>query len=326
MSPVVHIIYVRGTVDLLAPFLGTLLHRTTWSFRLVLNGCDDAEKRTLERYGRDFADRIELITIAKGNVLPHGEVLDMLLDAESSEYFCILDSDILAKGSPDLTQLLPAADEAARCSCLPMWHSTNDRELPVGSHIVAGRFLRAADGTFLGCTYAAAYRTEVLRRTLREWNLSLRAYKWDELSGEIQDELRRRGFEHRLFDTAKVANILMQTPDQPMMYVDIPELVHLGAQSGRAAQTPGLRRSLRQLALVRAPWLIAIRLRMAGMTREERQSVLALARRRSHASRLLASLQDGDVSYADAPEWIGSEENFAALQEVLRPRVLEDLP
>ncbi len=324
MESSVHIIYVGGTVDSLAPFLGSLLEQTSLQFRLVLNGCAEQERRTLEQYRRTYPDRIELRTVSDRGILRHGPLLDRLLEAETSDYFCILDSDIFATGPLTMADLVPGPDETATCGCLPVWHGDDDRVAPKDYSILAGRFLRTANGTFVGCTYAAAYRTEPLRRTMEKWGLSFRKYSWRDLPPAVRNELDRRDMRFRFYDTAKVVNILLDDAERSMVYRDLPNLVHLGAQSGPAAQVPGVRRFVREFALARSPAVMRLRWQLQGIGADERHSLVDLSRRRRDAAQIFAPVNDPNGHEPDRPEWL-SAEAARALDTVIAPPAKVDL-
>lgn len=317
--PRVNIVYVRGTVARLLPFLESLLQHTTWQFTAASNGCTPDEVELLHAASRRSEGRIEVRVVSAAKVILHGDAIAQLLAAETSPYFSCVDSDIFAMRSIPIGELLPAADEVATCSCLPMWRVEHDDVMPDGFEVAAGRFLRTSAGDFLGCTYAFCYRTDELRSTVESWGVPLSVRDWDELPGEVQEELARRGLRRTTYDTLTVANILLQRPDRPMVYREITGLLHLGAQSSLNEHVSWLRRPVRHIAWRWLPWAFRLLWRARGIGPAEADSVADFARRRSEAVRLADALVAGRARFEAAPAWIGRAE-FDALTELLGPR------
>lgn len=320
-SPRVNIVYVRGTVERLLPFLESLLEHTTWRFTAVSNGCSPEEVGHLQDARRRFPDRIEIRVVSTDIVLSHGEVIEQLLADEPSPYFCCVDSDIFAMRTIGLDELIPAAAEAATCSCRPLWNVERDEVLPEAFEVVSGRFLRTSTGDFLGCTYAFCYRTAELRSTVERWGIPLGRCDWEDLSADAQHELAGRGLRRKTYDTLTVANVLLSSPDRPMVYREIPGLLHLGAQSSLNQHVSTLRRPLRHIAWRWFPWAFRLLWRARGLSDEEAVSEADFARRRGEAVRLADALVAGRARYDDAPEWIGGAAEFDTLSALLGPRV-----
>ncbi len=314
MTPRINIVYVRGTVGRLLPYFETLLEYTDFDFTLVSNGCTRAEQHSLASAGGS-GDRVHLRIESTDETLDHGEVLDRLLVDETSPYFCFMDSDVLASGPMSFGELLPTDDEAATCSCLPIWHRQRDTIMPDDFEIADGRFLRTERGDFIGCTYAAAYRTDELRGVLDRWDIRLEQSTWDTLSLDARAELERRGFKCRVYDTAKVANLLLQSPDRPMVFRTIPTLVHVGGQSGLVSSGATMRARLRQLVWSRTPTLYGLLWRKRGYSREESDSLADLARRRGELVRVIDRVTSGEMALEDRPRWF-DESDFHAVAGV----------
>lgn len=324
MSTRVNIIYVGGTVARLLPFLHSILVYTKWPLNLVLNGCDEEEARLIETIATAHPDRVEIVVASANRVLAHGVVLDQLLHDEPSPYFCVLDSDVFAAGPVELTELLPTSDLVGTCSCLPIWHTAEDGTMPDGYSIAAGRFIRTAKLEFLGCTYAAAYRVDALRDVVSRYGISLRNVHWDALPSAAQAELDRRSLRLRDYDTLKVANLLIQENGDRLTYVDIPNLIHLGGQSGDGAhlqsRAPNVHRRFRELCGRRMPWLIACVWRARGLNMAESVGLADLARRKVQVATDLTAIGDGTVAFDEAPEWMTDRRTFEAISAILGSR------
>lgn len=318
MRPRVKIIYVRGTVAKLLTYFESLLEHTDWRFTLVSNGCTPDERRMLEAVAAAHGDRVDVRLRLADDVIVHGAMLDKLLLEEPSPYFCFIDSDVLATSATPLSSLLPNEDEVATCSCLPIWHRPADSVMPQNFEIASGRYLWTDDGRVIGVTYAAAYRTAHLREHLERWGVGLEQCEWNALPARTQAELSRRGFKHRTYDTAKVANVLIQTEDCRMAHREIPSLVHIGGQSGLFDDS-SIRSRLRNFAWLELPGLYGWLWRVRGFSKAESQSLADLARRYSELVRLIDRISDG-MPIEDRPSWL-SESAFAAVAQLSGARV-----
>ena len=318
----VNIIYVGGTVARLMPFLHSILVHTTWPVNLVMNGCDAAEERLLTTIATAHPDRVEVVTASKNRVLSHGDVLDRLLRDEPSPYFCTLDSDVFAAGPVDLAALLPTPDLLATCSCVPIWHEREDFEMPEGYRIAAGRFLKTESSDFLGCSYATAYRTDALRDVASTFDISLRSYKWNELPRAVQAHFESRNLRLSVYDTMKVANLLIQRDGGRMTYVEIPDLIHIGGQSsgsvGIRSGESGSGQRLRRVSSRWMPWLIAGVWRVRGLSAAESASLADLAHRKSKAEGFLEAMRKGTTAFEQAPGWLVDERDYHAVSAILR--------
>lgn len=325
MRPRLNIIYVRGTVRLLLPYLETLIEHSDWDFTLVANGCTRDEILLLEDVRHAHGDRIDVKVGSVDVVLDHGHMLDQLLLEETGPYFCFLDSDVLAMGPTSVAEMLPTDDEAATCSCLPIWYDHTDSVMPEGFAILSGRFIETSDGHPLGCTYAAVYRTEELREHLDRWQVSLRRYRWRELPAVAQRALKRSGFERRVYDTAKLANIAIQLDGRPMAYRDIPALLHLGSQSELASIDVTIKMRIRKLLWLQTPSLYGALWRARGLSAAESRGLADHARRRRDVMLLVDRLTTGALPPAGRPAWL-TEEAMEAFMAVTNPSAAARLP
>lgn len=323
--PPVNVIYTGGTVARLAPFLDTLLERTPWDFRLVANGCRADETAHLARRGDRYPGRVELRTVSGGAAIPHGDALDRLVERETAPYFAVMDSDIFATGAPS-ADLVPPDGVGGVCSCLPMWHRPSDAVMPSGYRIMGGRYLRTEHGIPLGCTYAMTYDAAVLRATLDRWDVTLRAYDWRELPKPVRVELSERNVRCDRYDTAKIANLMLHVDGRPVEYVEMPELVHVGAQSGPSApRRPGRSLVRRGRSAVRTSIAFTNRSRARRLMAEARSTADLRTRRRS-AVALVEAIAAGDSSAAEQVERAGWLDPRARdeLAAVIAPRAASD--
>ena len=82
-----------GTVRYLRLAVASLLHFSGYSFRLVANGLDRAERQLLADYC-DSSPRLEYFDYPVSRMLDHGTMLNVLFQREASPWFAMADSDI----------------------------------------------------------------------------------------------------------------------------------------------------------------------------------------------------------------------------------------
>lgn len=227
----INIIFVKGSVAALQPFLYSLLDLTNLSFRIVSNGCNRDEEQILIDLCNN-SEKLIFLSMNSSKVIEHGIVLDHLLDLEKTDFFSFMDSDIFATGPISYRDILPSDNEVAISSCIPIWHSNLDITMPKTYQIMGGQFIKDAKGYFLGCTYFASYRCRELRELIKTTGLSFKRYQQKELPPKVFPILKKLGLDKSIYDTAKVINILLQEQGHKLSHRKIKNLVHLGGFSG----------------------------------------------------------------------------------------------
>jgi len=294
----INIIFVRGSVRTCLPFLRSLIHVTNLRLRLVANGCKPDEELLLERACEE-SERLEFHSLHSERTIEHGKALDQLLAIETSELFTFMDSDIFATAPVLMTDIEPLPGEVASSACLPVWHTEKDLCMPVSFQIMGGRYTSSATGHFLGCTYLASYRSDVLREVMAAWNLSFCRYRFKDLPADIRRKLDRMGLRKQLYDTAKVINIMLQHEGHKMSFRNVRGLLHVGgisAEAARPVDRTGLKRAIKSmLPLQLRNWINRRRL---GYDQIEARDMANLFDRRSRARALVAELSVGSSSSA----------------------------
>ena len=323
MTYLVNIIFVRNSVAELLPFFRSLLEHTDCRYRLVANGCTAAERARLMAEAESA--RVDYHEGSRDEVLVHGVMLEQLLELESSDYFVFVDSDILAIGPASFDALLPDETEGGRCSALPLWHRPSERTAPSGFRILGGRFIEVEGSDVVtGCSYAAGYRTERLRAIMAEREISLASTRAAQLPSAVRDELTRRKLEFDLYDTLKVANILLHGAGWPVSMVELDNIIHVGALSAtHDVRERSLRSDAKGLLGDAAPWLRIFRWHSQGLSWTESRSMCDLAARRKSACDFVSRLASGEATIATAPDWCRDPNIFDALAALYRPEAAE---
>lgn len=275
------------------PFLRSLIEVTNLPLRLVANGCKPYEEQLLARACEE-SERLEFHSLRSARTIGHGEALDQLLAIETSELFTFMDSDIFATASVSMSDIEPLPGEVASSACRPVWHSEHDACMPASYQIMGGRYTSSATGHFLGCTYLASYRSDVLREVMASMGLSFRRYRRKHLPADILLKLDGLGLRKQFYDTAKVINIILQHEGHKMSFREVDGLLHVGgisAKANRPVDPTGLKRAIKFFLPPRLRnW---INRRRFGYDQIEARDMADLNDRRSRAIELIDELGDG---------------------------------
>jgi hypothetical protein len=230
-----NIAYVPGTVRYLGLLVFSLLKWSDCSFRLVANACSSQEVRLLGELCHKRT-RLELLTAPSKMVMPYGQLLNYLHSLEHSDYFCFLDSDILATGD-FVSEMLPYLDRyAAVFSASPIWCAEEPPIVPADSARIPGGLSKTSDGLCIGNTCFAIYDNRVLIPFLQTTDVTFQLYQWPDIPGPYQSQLLSMGLKKRAYDNGRVLNILLAARGNRLVFVDSPSLQHIGSFSGAIAK------------------------------------------------------------------------------------------
>jgi hypothetical protein len=222
-----NIIYTPGTVRYLTPFVTTLLKWSDCRYRLVANGCSSEECQLLEKVAV-LDDRLELLIMPEQRMVPHGETLDFLHERTDSDWFCFMDSDILAVGPflDDFGDDLQNADVFS--SCLPLWHNDKDITIPKSFRHMHGIHAYTDTGMTIACDYFVIYNNKVFMEARKATGVGLAVCAWDDLVAPNQAVLRNLGQEKSDYDSGKVLTLLMVDRGARVRYKQSDNLKHIG--------------------------------------------------------------------------------------------------
>ena len=225
-----NVIYTPGAVRYMAFFALSLLEHSACQVRLVSNGCDVTERRLLAQLADSQVD-MSYHEIPCPQMLPHHDALKHLHALSDGDFFCFVDSDLLATG-PFMDELLPLIEgSSAVCSGAPVWVSPRDQVLPKDFRMMSGIHSRAHDGICLGSTFFAIYDNRLLTRVMQESGLGFNSYRWDEIPVAEKVLLAKKGLQHDYYDTAKVLSLALTVRGYPLAYRDSDYLHHIGGAS-----------------------------------------------------------------------------------------------
>lgn len=232
-----NIIYTPNTVEYLSPLVHSLLKWTNCRYRLVANACSIEERRVLQELCRGD-DRLEYLLASETEMLEHGKVLDWLQDQTDDEYFCFMDSDILATGSymEQLGAYLNNCDVFS--SGHPLWHAPEDITLPAHFQRWQGSYCASSDHKTLGFTYFAVYKNALLNQARRDTGVGFGYAYWSDIAPEHKKTLNRLGLRKIDYDTGKLLMALMLARGVRFQAAELKNMHHLGGVSARAGDEP----------------------------------------------------------------------------------------
>jgi len=232
-----NIIYTPNTAEYLLPLIGSLLRWTDCRYRIIANGCAADEQQTLSEYCRSD-DRLEYLLAPGEGMTDHGSMLNWLQAQTDSEWFCFMDSDILATGK----YLDHIAAEMEHCEVYstghPLWHAPEDIALPPAFRRLHGIHFGTTDGKCLGGTYFAVYNNMMLTEALQKYGIDFRIYRWEHVPERHREKLRKAGLDKLEYDTGMLLMSLMYTDGLRFVAEDLEEVRHLGGFSSRADDEP----------------------------------------------------------------------------------------
>jgi hypothetical protein len=250
---VFNVVITPGTFRYLSLFTRSLLAHSRVRLRLVANGCPPDEVTEMRDFAADVGARVSVLALSDPAMLPHGVALDEIYAAtDDGDYFCFVDSDVKATGPfmALFVELLTRADLVTSCSVA--W--SDDAVLPPDASDLVGRHSIGHDGFVYGSSYLAIYRRARIEQVRRVWPVTFRAYAYDKLAEPVQRRLEEMGRRFRLYDTAKVLNILLQGDGGVLTHAENPALVHVGGISQYLSDPSVLARGAQVASDAPVPW------------------------------------------------------------------------
>jgi len=312
-----NIIYTPDTVRYLTPFILTLLKWSDCRYRLVANGCLDEELELLQAVS-ELDSRLELLVMPEKRMVPHGETLNFLHERTDSDYFCFMDSDILATG-PFMSEFQEDMENAeVFSSCLPLWHVEKDITIPDFFESMHGIHAYTSDGATIACDYFVVYDNKAFTEARQATGVGLPVLAWEDIGPENQHALQDLGQRRSFYDSGKALTLLMAAQGARIKYRQSERLKHIGgftevgvlddgplAARGRLdALAHLLPRAIGRVAIKIADVVYAVRHGVEKITRRENLAWVSQGRRRNIAARyfylLLIGLMD-DKPVPDVP-------------------------
>ena len=229
---VFNVVVTGGLFGLMQSFVASLMHHSSARFRLVTNACTAASIEEMEQFAREHDDQIvEVLDVSPETMVGHGEALERVLARrDDGAWFCFVDADIKARG-PWLEAFIELLDDVDVVSSgKEVWTDDNvvaEEHLGIG---LGGRHFYHPNGFVYGCPHLGIYRRSSLDDTRERWGVGL-GHRGDDLGAEATRRLDEAGHLYRMYDTAKVVNILMQLDGYTLVHEENPQLVHIGGLS-----------------------------------------------------------------------------------------------
>lgn len=234
MDLLFNVIYTPGTVAVLRPFAWSLVHQSQCRVRLVANGLPAPEERLLKAYARRH-DRMEFFRYPSKKTAEHGEVLNVLVDLDPSDWFAFVDSDIFAIGDVE-AELRPWMERSAVVlSGSPIWATATDRVAPEGASVLAGPQERTARDARCGVSYFGVYPKPILKRVMAETGVRFdKVIGWDSVPAAHRARLEQAGARADHYETGKLLNLLLHQAGVELDTVDLASVRHVGGLSLQA--------------------------------------------------------------------------------------------
>ena len=246
-QPAVHVVFTRETFPLLRLGVYTLQASSALRFRIVCNGLPENEVEDVARFCERF-DRVDYLDFpTAGRMLPHGTLLQSLLERESGEWFAFVDSDVfaLAPFQDELDAVLTDADVVSLAD-----HPVQEGK---AQHVgTGGGSSVSPSGLQLAHTFFAFYRRQAVLDLIRDSGVSLERYqRQSQIPAAIQAEIPPADLGKGTFDTGKLMCVLASLRGLRVRHQPLAPIFHMGRMSVpslAATETmPARLRSKRQL-------------------------------------------------------------------------------
>ncbi|MGI9292140.1 MAG: hypothetical protein ACR2QG_12805 [Gammaproteobacteria bacterium] len=221
-----NIIYTPGMVRYLSPFVKSMLDWCDCSLRLISNGCSEDEVKQLQRIC-DYFDRLELLVMPQQEMIPHGDMLEYMQTLDESDYYCFMDSDVIATGPfmDDFRDDLNTSEVFS--SGLPLWGVEKDFRIPPYFKSLHGIHAHSGDMT-VACDYFVIYNNKAFQETLDATGMGMKLIGWDNIPPDQQKMLQDLGQEFGDYDTGKVFTLLMAARGARIKFRESKMLKHIG--------------------------------------------------------------------------------------------------
>lgn len=245
--PVVHVVFTKNTFNLLRLGVYSLQAHSSLRFCIVCNGLPESEVTEVADFCDHFA-RIEYVDFpTAGRMLPHGTLLQMLLERGSGELFAFVDSDVFAL-APFQAALDTAIAEADVVSLAD--HPVQEGK---AQHVgTGGGSTVSPSGLQLANTFFAVYRRQPVLDLLQETGVTLERYqRTSQIPAAIQAELSPEDLGRGNFDTGKLMCALASLRGLRVRHQPLTPVFHMGRMSVPSLEAsddlPPRLRSKRQL-------------------------------------------------------------------------------
>lgn len=226
-----HVIYLPGAVCHLLPGVLSMHDNSNVRFRLIGNGVSPADDAVLQLLA-DRYQRFDYLRLPSQAILPHGLVLDLLLQAhrDTAAPFCFCDPDIFASAPFDtLLALSSEHDVVSSCKRVENVDATAETGFKGGSAV------RAPDGLPLPTSYFCMYQAAALAAVQKDFAVGFVQYwRASQIPVAAAELLAKAKLEDcSVFDTGKLQGWLLAKRGASVHYQDHAALRHVGGLSGR---------------------------------------------------------------------------------------------
>jgi len=209
----------------------SLLQNSDLHFRLIGNALDHREAALLQAIS-ESSDRLQFINLESKNIIPHGTLVDIMLQTEEASLFSFCDSDLFLF-APLTEQSLLA--EMAGYDVLSSGGRIENENTSTYAGFKGGATTVSPDGQIaLATSFFCIYRRALLQQTLSQYQVGFEQYRSaQQIPQQARVVVEQLALEYEMFDTGKLLSVLLHQQGGVQKYLDIPGLTHIGGMSGR---------------------------------------------------------------------------------------------
>lgn len=243
MNLLFHIIFIPHSVNYLQYGVLSLLRFSNYRFCLVSNGLDTVEHGILENLVNKH-EKLTLFGKPGSKLLAHGDMVNILFERCTEDWFCFMDNDIFATASFD-TKL---ESELKQCDVFSSAYTIGADPVQAGEGYM-GLHLQTPGGLPLAVTHLCVYPRQKLLELITETGVAFEHHAPSQLMPEIA---LQPGFPEDLsavhkMDTGVLMNMLAGMRGWKFRFTDLSELVHIGSIAGYTKRQSKWSRRLRGL-------------------------------------------------------------------------------
>lgn len=209
----------------------SLLQNSDLHFRLIGNALDDREAALLQAIS-ESSTRLQFINLESKNIIPHGTLVDVMLQTEQSALFSFCDSDLFLF-APLTEQSLLA--EMAGFDVLSSGGRIENENTSTYAGFKGGATTVSPDGQIaLATSFFCVYRRALLQQSLSAYQVGFEQYRSSQqIPPPALAVVEQLALDYEMFDTGKLLSVVLHQQGGVQKYLDIPGLTHIGGMSGR---------------------------------------------------------------------------------------------
>src|SRR5262245_36644407 len=226
---VFNIVWTGSVFPYLSHLVASQQRHSDARFRFVANGCPPDQVRLMEDFAATADGRVVDVFGPSTTRTRHGAARDAVLAARADgEFFCSVAPDSLAEG-----EYLRAFADVLGGGCAGVTSGrgvwTDNVVVPAGHPGVPGECFYSQDGFLFGSPHFAMYHRETLEDTMARWGVGFGSAGAED--DRTKAALTAAGHDYIVYDTGKIANVLLQIDGKRLCHFEHDALLHIGGVS-----------------------------------------------------------------------------------------------